>query len=213
MLKRLYQGVIRYQNRLIEALKSDLNKGETEAILTEIWIVLSEIKYHIKHLKRWMNPKRVKTPLILKPGKSYQIAQPLGVNLILSPWNYPIQLALMPLVGAIASGGTAVIKPSSQTKASAKVLQEMIGELFEPQYVIVIVGDHAVADELLNQPFDHLFFTGSSAVGKNCLHWRKEFSKSNWNRGKSPLSFIMLFIDKIAQRLLFGKVVNAGQRA
>ena len=104
MLKRLYQGVIRYQNRLIEALKSDLNKGETEAILTEIWIVLSEIKYHIKHLKRWMNPKRVKTPLILKPGKSYQIAQPLGVNLILSPWNYPIQLALMPLVGAIASG-------------------------------------------------------------------------------------------------------------
>ena len=109
--------------------------------------------------------KTVKTPLVLKPGKSYQIAQPLGVNLILSPWNYPLHLALMPLVGAISSGGTAVIKPSSQTAESAKVLQEMIRELFEPQYVTVVIGNHDVADELLNQPFDHIFYR-FDGVGK-----------------------------------------------
>lgn len=214
MLKRLYQGIIRYREKLVSALRNDLSKGETEAILTEIWIVLSEIKFHQKHLQKWMKPKRVKTPLVLKPGKSYQIAQPLGVNLILSPWNYPIQLALMPLVGAIASGGTAVIKPSSQTKASAKVLQEMIGELFEPQYVIVIVGDHAVADELLNQPFDHLFFTGSSAVGKKIASiGAKNLARVTLELGgKSPaIIHNVTRIDKIAQRLLFGKVVNAGQ--
>jgi len=214
MLKRLYQGIIRYREKLVSALRNDLSKGETEAILTEIWIVLSEIKFHQKHLQKWMKPKRVKTPLVLKPGKSYQIAQPLGVNLILSPWNYPLHLALMPLVGAISSGGTAVIKPSSQTAESAKVLQEMIRELFEPQYVTVVIGNHDVADELLNQPFDHIFFTGSTALGKKIAAiGAKNLTKVTLELGgKSPaIIHNVTRIDKIAQRLLFGKIINAGQ--
>ncbi|MDD4388479.1 MAG: aldehyde dehydrogenase family protein, partial [Bacilli bacterium] len=126
----LKTAIINNKQHLINALHQDLNKSETEAILTEIGPVLQEINFYLKHLKKWMQPQPVKTPFILKPGKSYRWFAPLGLNLIISPWNYPVNLTFIPLAAAVAAGNTAIVKVSSYSRHTGQIIAKIISEAF-----------------------------------------------------------------------------------
>jgi len=139
-LNKLKKAILKNQSKIEKALWDDLHKSPEEAFLTEISIVLGEINKHIKHLKEWARPKSVSTPLHLLPSSSKIIYEPLGVSLIVSPWNYPFQLLINPLVGSISAGGCCVLKPAPDAPATAKVIQEMILETFEPKYIAVVQG-------------------------------------------------------------------------
>lgn len=214
MLEKLYNGIIKYQDRIIEALQKDLGKSDIESILTEIWMVLAEIRFHQKHLKRWMKKKRVRTSLVLKPGKSYLIDSPLGINLIISPWNYPFHLAILPLVGAISAGNTVVLKPSSQSFHTSKVIKKLCDELFSYNYITCFLGDHKLTDSLLEQDFDHIFFTGSPQIGSMIMaKASKNLTKVTLELGgKSPaIIHHETRLNSIIPRIVFGKWLNAGQ--
>jgi aldehyde dehydrogenase (NAD+) len=167
-LHQLKNSITKYEADINDALYKDLHKSKEEVWLTETGTVLSEINYSIKHLESWMSPKKVRTNLANLPGKSYIIPEPLGVVLIIAPWNYPFQLLLMPLVGAIAAGNCAVVKPSEFATATEQLMQKIIEETFDFRYVACITGDGAtVIPEMMNNfRFDHVFYTGSPFVGK-----------------------------------------------
>ena len=165
-LKKFKSVIIKYDNKIAEALWADLHKSYEETYLTEISIVVQEINNHLKHIKRWAKSRRVKTPVQLLFSTSRIMYEPLGVALIIAPWNYPFQLLLNPLVGAISSGCCAVLKPSPYTPHIAKVMEEMLAEIFDSKYIAVIQGDREVNQKLLNQRFDIIFFTGSPSLGK-----------------------------------------------
>ena len=214
MLKKLKNAIISYQDRIIEALYLDLNKSETEAITTEIWIVLKEIKYHLKHLKKWMKKKHVKTHLLTKPGNSYYLYTPLGVNLIISPWNYPVQLTFMPLIASISAGNTSVLKPSNYSVHTSKVIKDLIDNTFDPAYISCFLGGREQADFLLSQDFDHIFFIGSPTVGKHVLaRAANNLTKVTLELGgKSPcIVDETVNVKTIAKRIAFGKLINCGQ--
>ncbi|MEE1168733.1 MAG: aldehyde dehydrogenase family protein, partial [Alistipes sp.] len=166
MLRRLRGAIVRYEQRLCDALYNDLHKSYEEAYLTEISIVLGEIDNFLKNLPRWAALSKKKTPLKLFPSKSCVVTEPLGVALIIAPWNYPVQLLLNPLVGAIAAGCTALLKPSPYVPKVSGVLREMIEECFDEQYVAVVEGNRAVNAALLKQRYDIIFFTGSPDLGR-----------------------------------------------
>src|SRR5690554_4354851 len=165
-LKKLKQVILNNEKKIQEALWEDLHKSPEEAYLTEINIVVSEINNHIKHLKDWARPKKVSTPLQLQPSSSKVIYEPLGITLVVAPWNYPFQLLINPLVGAISAGCCSILKPSPDTPKIAKVMEAMIAENFEPNYITVVQGDRETNTSLFAQPFDIMFFTGSAKVGK-----------------------------------------------
>ena len=214
MLQRLYDGVCKWERKLTDALWQDLHKSYEEAYLTEISIILGEIRNHLKHLSEWSAPKRYATPLKLFPSRSCVISEPLGTALIIAPWNYPVQLLLNPLVGAISAGCTAVLKPSPYTPNVAYVLEQLIDEIFEERYVAVVQGNREVNQILLEQRWDIIFFTGSPSLG------RKVMAAAAKNLtpvvlelgGKSPC-----IVDKdadikcAAKRIAWGKLLNAGQ--
>lgn len=213
-LKRLYQAIVRHEVQIKEALNLDLGKSYEESYVTEIGVVLSDLSYAIKHLKSWAKPKKVKTPLMLFRGSSYRYFEPYGVTLILSPWNYPFQLCINPLVGAIAAGNTAILKPSSSSPHVAKIIYDMIKEAFDDEYVFTVLGSSKEADELLYLPTDYIFFTGSITVGKHVM----EVASQNLIPltlelgGKSPCIVDETVDIKIAaKRIAFGKLINAGQ--
>ncbi|MBQ3112176.1 MAG: aldehyde dehydrogenase family protein [Firmicutes bacterium] len=162
----LQAALRRHEAEIAAALHSDLGKGELEAYMTETGIVLEELRLMLKKLNKWVRPRRVATPLALFPGQSRIYPQPYGVTLIISPWNYPLQLCLMPLIGALAAGNTAIIKPSAYAPATSALVARLIGETFQPEYVAVVEGGRAENTALLNEKFDFIFFTGSTAVGK-----------------------------------------------
>ncbi len=197
-----------------EALWADYQKPKAEVTLSEILPVLTEIKHAIKHLKRWMKPQKVKTPITLW-GTSTQVRyEPKGVALIISPWNYPVNLALMPLVSAIAAGNTAIIKPSEYTPHTARLLKAFLGECFDEREVAVFEGDHRVAQALLHHPFDHIFFTGSPAVGKIIQVAAAQHLASTTLElgGKSPtIVDETANIEEAASKIAIGKGTNAGQ--
>ena len=168
-LKALKAGILKYEKALAEALWQDLHKSYEEAYLTEISIVLGEINNHIKHLKCWAAPKRVCTPLKMFPSRSQVISEPLGCTLIIAPWNYPVQLLLNPLVGAISAGCTAILKPSPYVPHVSRVLEELIRETFAPGHVALVQGNREVNTALLAERFDLIFFTGSPALGKHVM--------------------------------------------
>lgn len=213
-LVRLKKTILKYESEIMLALKEDLNKSSTESYMTEIGIVLHEISFVLKHLKKWMKIKRVKTPLYMFSSKSYIINEPYGVTLIISPWNYPFQLTMMPLIAAISAGNCVVIKPSSQSKATSLIVQKVVSEVFIPEYCQVVLGDHQVSDELLKQRFDFIFFTGSPRVGKLVAQAASAHLTPICLElgGKSPC-----IIDKSAdlkssaKRIVFGKFLNSGQ--
>lgn len=167
-LERLKKAVLDSEKILYEALYADLKKTDEDAWATEIGFFLSELNYTIKHLQEWMEPKSVATNLVNMPSTSYTIQEPLGVVCIIAPWNYPFQLLFTPLIGAIAGGNCAVLKPSEFAPATAKVMAKIIADLFPNNYMLYLEGDGAsVLPPLLTENrFDHIFYTGSTAVGK-----------------------------------------------
>lgn len=214
MLRRLRDSIKMYEEDLAQALRTDLNKSYEEAFMTEISIVLGEIDNLSKNLVRWAAPSKKSTPLKLFPSRSEVITEPLGVALIIAPWNYPVQLTLNPLVGAIAAGCTAVLKPSPYTPNVAQVLERVVQSAFDEEYVAVVQGDRTVNTALLNQRYDIIFFTGSPDLGRVVMRSAAEHLTPVVLElgGKSPV-----VVDKsadirvAAKRIAWGKSLNAGQ--
>ena len=202
------------EEAIYEALKIDLNKSKEESFLTELSIVYSEIDHHLKCLKKWARPQKVRTNLLNIPAKSEIIYEPYGVALIFGAWNYPVNLALMPLVGAMGAGNTVVLKPSELAPHVSAVLKKIINENFAEDYIHVVEGGADTATELLKEKWDYVFYTGGERVGKiiaracaeNLTPYTLELG------GKSPC-IVMDDVDlKLAvKRILWGKFLNAGQ--
>lgn len=213
-LRKLKKVILQNQQKIEQALWKDLHKSPEEAYLTEISIVTGEIDNHIKQLKKWAKPKRVSTPIHLLPSSSKIIYEPLGVALIVSPWNYPFQLVFNSLVGAISSGCCSVLKPSPDTPTIAKLMEAMIVENFDSNYICVVQGGREVNTILFAQRFDIIFFTGSSKVGKVVMKAAAENLTPVVLElgGKSPcIVDADADIDIAAKRIIWGKLINAGQ--
>jgi|SRR5690554_107779 len=216
MLEKL-KGVIKAKEELIvSALNDDLKKSHTESFLTEIGVVNSEINYALKHLKEWMKPERKSTPLALQLSTSEVRYEPKGVVLIISPWNYPFYLVFAPLVGAIAAGNCVVIKPSEEARATDKIIEEIISETFQNDYISVVrgIGSEVVPHLLKSYVFNHVFFTGSPGVGKIIAKQAADHLVSTTLElgGKSPAIVDSSANLKIAaKRIVWGKFINAGQ--
>jgi aldehyde dehydrogenase (NAD+) len=213
-LSRLKKAIQKFEAKITEALWIDLHKSYEEAYLTEISIVVQEIDKHINHLKRWSRPKRVPTPLHLLPSRSKIIYEPLGLALIMAPWNYPFQLLMNPLVGAISSGCCAMLKPSPYTPHVAEVMEELILETFSQEYIAISQGSRKVNEILLEQRFDIIFYTGSSAVGKIVMRAAAEHLTPVILElgGKSPcIVDAGANLNIAAKRIAWGKTINAGQ--
>lgn len=213
-LRTLKQSIITNQEKIENALWEDLHKSPEEAYLTEISIVTGEIDNHIKHLKKWAKAKRVSTPIHLLPSSSKVIFEPLGVALIVAPWNYPFQLLINSLVGAISSGCCCVLKPSPYTPNIAKVMEEMIEESFAPEYICMVQGGRETNAILFNQRFDIIFFTGSPSLGKIVMKAAAQHLTPVVLElgGKSPcIVDADANLDVAAKRITWGKLINAGQ--
>ena len=213
-LVRLKDALKKHESALCRALKSDLGKCEFEAYATEIGFALHDIRFYLKHLKTWMKPKRVKTPILCQPGKSRIIYTPLGVNLIISPFNYPAGLTFSPLIAAIAAGNTAVIKTSELTPATSLAIKELIRDTFGPEYVAYIPGEIPETTALLEQKFDHIFFTGSPKVGSIVMKAASRHLTPVTLElgGKSPcIVHHDAKMDITVNRIVYGKFLNAGQ--
>ena len=213
-LQKLKRGIITFQGQFSTALKKDLGKSEFESYLTEIGFILHDLTNTLKHLKKWMKPKKVKTPLLVQPASSKVHLTPLGVNLIISPFNYPIGLTFAPLIAAIAAGNTSVVKTSELTPNVSNVIQKLIYELFDPEYIAYIPGDIPETTLLLKQRFHHIFFTGSPKVGsivmeaaaKHLIPVTLELG------GKSPcIVHSDANLEVAIKRIVYGKFMNAGQ--
>lgn len=213
-LKKLKEAIIRNEKEIMNALFLDLGKSATESYMCEVGMVLSELKYAIRHLKKWIKRDRVTTPLAQFPSKSFIVKEPLGVVLVMSPWNYPFMLAIDPLIGAIGAGNCVVVKPASYAKNTSLVIKKLLGECFDERYVSVVLGGREENSALLEQRFDYIFFTGSVSVGK----FVAEKASKNLTPvtlelgGKSPCVIDKTANLKIsARRLAFGKFLNVGQ--
>lgn len=213
-LKRLKKAIKVYEKKIENALWEDLHKSAYESYLTEISLVLQELEVHIRHLRRWSRPCKVRTPLHLIGSKSRIICEPLGVVLIIAPWNYPFQLLMAPLVGAMAAGNCVVLKPSPYTSGVAAVLSDLICEIFDPSYITVVQGGREVNQALLAERFDYIFFTGSPQLGKVVMKAAAENLTPVTLElgGKSPcIVGREADPDLAARRLVWGKCLNSGQ--
>ncbi|MBQ7761576.1 MAG: aldehyde dehydrogenase [Clostridia bacterium] len=213
-LKLLYSAVKKYEKEINEALRADLGKSYYESFMCESGLVLTEISYMIKHTKSFAKRKTVKTPLAQFHSHSYKVPAPYGNVLIMSPWNYPFLLTIDPLVDAISAGNTVIIKPSAYSPATSRIVEKIIGECFEPEYVAVVTGGRAENSALLEQKFDFVFFTGSQAVGKEVLrHTAEHLTPAVLELGgKSPCIVDSSANIKLsAKRIVFGKYLNCGQ--
>lgn len=214
MLKKFLEAMEKWEGRISEALWTDLHKSYLEAYLTEISIVKGEIRNHLKHVGKWARRRKACSPLKLFPSRSYVVKEPLGCSLIISPWNYPVQLLLNPLVGAISAGCTAVLKPSPYVPNVSKVIEDMIRETFDEKYIAVVQGNRVVNTALLEQRWDLIFFTGSPDLGKTVMSAAAKYLTPVILElgGKSPC-----IIDKdadirrAAKRIAWGKTLNSGQ--
>ncbi len=213
-LKRLDGAIRAHETEILVALKEDLKKSEAEAYVSEIAFLYEEIKFAIKNLKKWMKPKRVSTPLTQWPGRSYLYCEPLGVVLIIAPWNYPFQLVISPLIGAIAAGNCVVIKPSEISSSTSQLIEQILTKIFAKDYISVVLGGKEISEELLKHSWDHLFFTGGTEVGRKVM---MEASKTLTPvtlelGGKSPCIVDSDTDWKVtAKRIVWGKFFNAGQ--
>ena len=213
-LKKLQRALMEQETVIAAALCSDLGKSAEESYMCETGIVLSEIRYMLQHIRCFSREQTVATPLAQFASRSYRKPTPYGVTLIMSPWNYPLMLTLDPLVDAIASGNTALVKPSAYSPATTALLKELLSGLFPEEYVAVITGGREENGYLLEQKFDYIFFTGSKAVGQLVLEKAaKHLTPVTLELGgKSPC-----IVDKsaklalAARRIVFGKFLNCGQ--
>ena len=214
MLKKLYEAVKSHEQDICKALNADLGKSTYEGFMCEAGLALTEITYMIKHVKKFTQARRVRTPLAQFASKSYEMSVPYGNTLIMSPWNYPFLLTIDPLAAAIAAGNTAVVKPSAYSPATSALISKIIGEIFPAEYVAAVTGGRAENAALLDEKFDFIFFTGSQSVGKEVLHRAAEHLTPAVLElgGKSPC-----IVDRTAKlalaarRIVFGKYLNCGQ--
>lgn len=213
-LRKLKGAILQNQKKIEDALWEDLHKSPEESYLTEISLVIGEIDNHIKHVKKWAKEKKVSTPLFLLPSSSKIIYEPMGIALIVAPWNYPFQLLINILVGSISAGCCSILKPSPDTPTIAKVMEVMIAEIFDSNYVAVIHGGRETNTLLFKQRFDIIFFTGSPKVGKVVMKAASENLTPVVLElgGKSPcIVDASANIDVAAKRIAWGKLINAGQ--
>jgi aldehyde dehydrogenase (NAD+) len=213
-LERLLDAILERKDAILEAAHLDLRKHPTETNLTEVLPLVGEVKHAIANLKRWMKPHRISPTLATFGTKSRVIYQPKGRCLIISPWNYPLSLALGPLVSAVAAGNTAILKPSEFTPNTNRVVKDIIGAVFPQDEVAVVEGDAQAATDLLSRPFDHIFFTGSPAVGKKVMAAAANNLASVTLElgGKSPVIVdASADLRSAAEHIIWGKTVNAGQ--
>lgn len=214
VLKKLLQTIQRKEDKICEALYKDFKKPKFESVATETAIVIKEIKLAIKNIKHWSKPKRVPASLLNYPSSDWIYSQPYGTVLIIAPWNYPFQLVISPLIGAIAAGNTVVIKPSEYAPHTAQLLEEIINSLFQKNHVALIQGDVAVSQELLYHKWDYVFFTGSVPVGRIVARAIAEHLTPCTLElgGKNPTIVDETAKVKLAaKRIVFGKFINAGQ--
>lgn len=213
-LKKLKNTIVNNEELILKALKEDLGKSYAEGYMAEVGMVLDELTFAIKRLKSWTKPKRVRTSMANIPSKNFLYREPYGVTLIVSPWNYPFQLTMAPLIGAIAGGNTAIIKPSRKSMNTTKVMVKIIEDTFEPDFIKVIDVGAGSNEAILKEKFDYIFFTGSVRVGKLVMEAAsKHLTEVTLELGgKSPC-----IIDKnanmdiTAKRLTWGKFLNVGQ--
>lgn len=214
LLRALKKEIILRREDIKAALHADFRKPYPESELTEIHTSIDEINFAISHLKKWMKPKRVKTPLVLMGSKSYIKYAAKGVVLVLAPWNYPFQLLINPLVAAIAAGNCVIARPSEKTPATAKILDAIISKVFPANVAVIVHGDIDVAEKLLQLPVDHIFFTGSINVGKKVM----QAAAGNLTPvtlelgGKSPVIIDYdVNLEDCVQKVFWGKFMNGGQ--
>jgi len=213
-LQKLAELIKQYQDRILQAVYADLRKPAIEGFGSEVLVTQAEIKYILKHLSQWVKPRKVGTPLNLFPSSSFIYPEPLGVVLIIAPWNYPFALTIQPLLGAIAAGNCAILKPSEHTPHTAELICEMINTNFDPRYVVAISGGAETSKALLAQKFDHIFFTGGTVIGKLVMQAAAQHLTPVTLElgGKSPC-----IVDRncdltvSAKRIIWGKFYNAGQ--
>lgn len=213
-LKRLRQSILLHEDRLCAALQADLGKSAREAYMSEIGMVLSSLSCALRHLRSWTKTRRVSAPMAHFPCSCRVMPEPYGVTLIISPWNYPLLLCLDPLVAALAAGNCCIVKPSEYAPATAAAIRDLLSEIFPRDYVSVVEGESEVSRALAELPFDYIFFTGSTAVGRLVMEAaaRHLTPVTLELGGKSPC-----IIDEsakmgvTARRIAFGKILNAGQ--
>ena len=213
-LKNLKKVIKKYENEIIDALNKDLGKHIFEAYSNEVGFVYGSIDYAIKNLKNWTKVKKVKNDAAQLPGKSYIYKSPYGAVLIIGPYNYPFQLTIEPLIGAISGGNTVILKPSEYATNTEAIVEKIIKEVFEEEYIAVVTGDYKVNSELLDLQFDYIFFTGSVNVGKIVMEKAsKHLTPVTLELGgKSPVIVDNTANLKVsAKRILWGKLTNAGQ--
>jgi aldehyde dehydrogenase (NAD+) len=213
-LRTLHDALVTHESALIAALHSDLRKSPTEAYVSEIGFLLSEVRHALRHLSTWIKPHRRKAPLLAWPARGFVQPEPYGVALILGPWNYPLQLLLSPLVGAMAAGNCAVIKPSEFAPHTAAVIAELLGATFPQDYLAVVQGDQKAGEALLREKFDTIFFTGSTNVGRAVMSAaaRHLTPVTLELGGKCPcLVCADAPLEIAARRIAWGKFMNAGQ--
>lgn len=213
-LRRLRDSIIRHESAIHLALEKDLGKSAFESYMCETGLVLSELRYMLKHTRSFAKEKRVHTPLAQFHSKSYHTPSPYGVCLIMSPWNYPFLLTIDPLIDAIAAGNTTVIKPSAYAPHTGALLKKILEECFSSEYVTVVTGGRTENTSLLNEHFDHIFFTGSQSVGKEVMrHAAEHLTPVTLELGgKSPCIVEKTANLKLAaKRIAFGKFLNCGQ--
>ena len=213
-LKKLLYNILKYEDAIIEALYDDFKKPPFETVVTETSYVISELKYSIKNLQKWAKPKKVFPSIFNFPSKDYIYKEPYGKVLIIAPWNYPFQLALCPLISAVAAGNQVVLKPSELTPKTSEIIAKIIGLTFNINHVEVKEGGHEVVQDLLTQRWDYIFFTGSIAVGKAVAKAAAENLTPVTLElgGKNPCIIDETANLKLAaKRIVWGKFINAGQ--
>jgi aldehyde dehydrogenase (NAD+) len=213
ILKKLRSVILDHEQDIIDAIWKDFHKPEFEVISTETRFVIKELNYAIRHLKSWSKSRRVRTPLVHFMSHSYITPQPYGQVLVLSPWNFPFQLAFMPLIGALAAGNCVLLKVSRQAANIVTVMEQILG-LFPNELVAMINGDHTISDYLLEQKSDYIFFTGSCKIGKHVMKKAAEnlIPVSLELGGKNPCVIAAdARLDFAAKRIAWGKFLNAGQ--
>jgi aldehyde dehydrogenase (NAD+) len=214
MLKKLHALIRREESFIMDALKKDMNKPALEAYASEIAITLNEIGLALRKLDTWAKPKRVMTALPLMPSSCFTVPEPLGVVLVMAPWNYPFMLAMVPLVSAIAAGNCVLVKPSEVSPHTSKAIEELVSRSLDPRYVSVVTGGSDVARKLLDMRFDHIFFTGSSRVARYVMEAaaRTLTPVTLELGGKSPCIVDKdVVIPYAARRIAWAKYFNAGQ--
>ncbi len=216
-LQHLYAlkvALLQYEAELITAMYADFRKPATEVKTTEFALIYKELQWTTARLKSWMKPKKVDSSFPYMLGKSELYREPKGRTLIISPWNFPIQLAIIPLIGAIAGGNTVILKPSELTPNTSAVLEKMLHSAFKSEHICVVPGDAALATSLLALPFDHIFFTGSTAVGKLVMEAAsKNLSEITLELGGKSATIIeeSAALQDAVEKLIWAKTLNAGQ--